>query len=105
LAEPGVTKPWLYRYSVPFQVPAGHWIRYAAPSASFPLTVLTLPEPPHVGAAEAVPAVLAVNPPTARPAVSAIPANLFKPTMKPLAPQAPSFGRKVTYRQAAPAGT
>jgi hypothetical protein len=70
-----------------------------------PLTVLTLPEPPHVDDAEAVPAVLAVNPPTARPAVSAIPAIFFKRTMKPLAPQAPSFGRKVTYRQAPLTGT
>ena len=59
---------------MPFQAPAGHWIRYVAPSASVPLTVLTLPEPPQADAAEAVPAVLAVNPPMARPAVSTIPA-------------------------------
>jgi hypothetical protein len=73
--DPGATYPWLYRYSVPFQAPDGHWIRYVAPSASVPLTVLTEPEPPQEdGDATAV---LAVSPPATRPVTSASPAILF----------------------------
>jgi hypothetical protein len=68
------------------------------------LTVFTLPEPPQVDAAEAVAAVLAVTPPTARPAASTIPDIFLRRTIKPFAPQAPSYGRKVTYRQARPDG-
>ena len=33
---------------MPFQVPAGHWIKNAAPSGSVPFTVVTDPVPPHV---------------------------------------------------------
>jgi len=85
LLLPGVTYPWLYRYSVPFQVPAGHSSRYAAPSCRLPLTVVTLPEPPQCDDdAAAAPAVLAVSPPAARPAASTSPAIfLFDRTISP----------------------
>ena len=39
---------------MPFHVPAGHWILKRAPSASFPLTVVTDPVPPQVWDAAAV---------------------------------------------------
>src|SRR5260370_5880581 len=72
LWPPGRTYPWLYRYSVPFQAPCGHWMRYVAPSGSDPVVVVTaLPPQIAVGAATAV---LAVSPAAARPPASASPA-------------------------------
>ena len=77
---------------MPFQGPAGHSSRYVAPSASFPLVVTTVPEPPQVdGEADAAPAVLAVSPPAARPAASTSPAIFFDRTINPTLPSAADF--------------
>ena len=72
---------------MPFQGPAGHWSRYVAPSDSFPLTVLTAPEPPQDDDdAAAVLAVLAASPPMARPAASASPAIFLDRTINATLP-------------------
>ena len=63
---------------MPFQVPAGHWIFQAAPSASVPVTVVTDPVPPHV-CVEAEVAAGQASPPT----VSAA-ANAMAPSLLPL---------------------
>ena len=62
---------------------------YVAPSPSFPLTVVTAPEPPQVDdEADAAPAVLAVSPPMARPVASTSPAIFFDRTINPTLPSA-----------------
>ena len=64
-------------------MPAGHWIRYVAPSFSAPFTVVTEPLPPQPDAAAEAVADPAVSPPMTSPAASTIPASLFVRTMNP----------------------